>query len=750
MPLWTPAEINTDLWLDASDSESITIGTGVSEWVDKSGKLRHASQATPSLQPVVFSGVLNGLDIISFDGAGDFLGLPTGFLDGTTEFTLFMVRSGIEEDNKALFGPVDSYAQGLVLHNAPTTKIQAVRANWTTSGDFERITAANNTLWSSDGNAAVTAVTGNTTATVARKNGALITTGLGITPLEYTGIYAVGQYYSSVNSSDQELAEFIIVKAVLSDSEIQRVEGYLAWKWGLEASLPVGHPYEAAAPITSGILRAVLEQHYDLLALKLRMILEQEYHLTSRFAAELIQVYGLRMLVALVQRYGNAPRYRAELAQHYGDCGLLRRIVTQSYGDAARYRSMFDQDWNMQEGLRQSFVQRYSISAASYRSLCDQQYDLAELDLLRAQLDQLYVLAAGEALVQRMDQSVVCCGVTHTSAYNIFLEQDESLFYMVGELQIADELEYLQYVAYETEVVITVDGESYSFIVDGYPRKSRAPGNSTFVVPLASPTILLQGPHSKVETEEFVGMASVLVAGLAAPYAVDWRLVDWFIPAGVLTGTGESAISIIKKIVVAAGGLVQTSPAGVLICRPEYPVSVNEWSTATPDIELTDQDDFFQIDPSPSLRDGYNVFYLSNQTLAGDTVKMDVKKLSSSRAQIDVYQQPWDETVRFNMDHSGGWWVSVIAEGVTIEEVTEQVEIIGGSGQTSKPVMSYFDHEYSETDLGAVTVDEAGNVTTEILENSLLQLTYKKRYWRFLATDMNNEEVQFFPEEVAA
>lgn len=50
---WTPAEITTELWLDAADSSTITQdGSGnVSQWDDKSGNARHAVQATSSLQP---------------------------------------------------------------------------------------------------------------------------------------------------------------------------------------------------------------------------------------------------------------------------------------------------------------------------------------------------------------------------------------------------------------------------------------------------------------------------------------------------------------------------------------------------------------------------------------------------------------------------------------------------------------------------------------------------------------------------
>ena len=41
-----------------------------------------------------------------------------------------------------------------------------------------------------------------------------------------------------------EMVEFEDV----SDAFYQKMEGYLAWKWGLEGSLPVGHPYKSAPP----------------------------------------------------------------------------------------------------------------------------------------------------------------------------------------------------------------------------------------------------------------------------------------------------------------------------------------------------------------------------------------------------------------------------------------------------------------------------------------------------------------------
>jgi hypothetical protein len=45
-----------------------------------------------------------------------------------------------------------------------------------------------------------------------------------------------------------ELAESMIFQYLLTDAERQRIEGYLAWKWGLRHPLPANHPYKNASP----------------------------------------------------------------------------------------------------------------------------------------------------------------------------------------------------------------------------------------------------------------------------------------------------------------------------------------------------------------------------------------------------------------------------------------------------------------------------------------------------------------------
>jgi hypothetical protein len=44
------------------------------------------------------------------------------------------------------------------------------------------------------------------------------------------------------------ISEVIISASIVSLSTRQKLEGYLAWKWGLTANLPAGHPYKTVGP----------------------------------------------------------------------------------------------------------------------------------------------------------------------------------------------------------------------------------------------------------------------------------------------------------------------------------------------------------------------------------------------------------------------------------------------------------------------------------------------------------------------
>ena len=44
------------------------------------------------------------------------------------------------------------------------------------------------------------------------------------------------------------IGEIVIVNSGVSSTVRQQMEGYLAWKWGLEGNLPNDHPYKNSPP----------------------------------------------------------------------------------------------------------------------------------------------------------------------------------------------------------------------------------------------------------------------------------------------------------------------------------------------------------------------------------------------------------------------------------------------------------------------------------------------------------------------
>ena len=244
---WTPAQISTSLWLDASDASTITLnGTTISQWNDKSGNSRNVSQANSALQPLYTLGGLNGLNIADFDGADDVLnGLPMSNFFTTNSYSAFVVglarTIGINDvngyANEAFYGDAGGY---VAMYLRSSNLIGAYNwdgANRVATNAYTPNTVVIGYSELSSGSIRIRTNGGSETATVSSNTASL------------SGAIQIGRNYNSDSYClDGKIAEVIFTNAELSTTNRQLIEGYLAWKWGLQASLPAGHPYKNAAP----------------------------------------------------------------------------------------------------------------------------------------------------------------------------------------------------------------------------------------------------------------------------------------------------------------------------------------------------------------------------------------------------------------------------------------------------------------------------------------------------------------------
>jgi hypothetical protein len=234
------------LWLDANDANTFTVGANgaVSFWGDKSGNSRNGVNlfGTVQRQANTFNGkpsvYFNGGAISSADGA------ITG-TDRNTSITAFEVlrfphATGQTVTRYLQLGGVQFMLKG---QGAPESHVRTVSRAWEFSPAIN--TGSPNT------NMILYAQQTSTTDTlILNANEAAKAVG-GTTRDQWysaNGRWYVGLGGSTNAEMNGNLAELVLFIGAMTVEQREKVEGYLAHKWGLAANLPATHPYKAAAP----------------------------------------------------------------------------------------------------------------------------------------------------------------------------------------------------------------------------------------------------------------------------------------------------------------------------------------------------------------------------------------------------------------------------------------------------------------------------------------------------------------------
>lgn len=235
-------------WYDASDTSTITLsGSNVTQWNDKSANAYHLTQATGTRQPQSGINTVNGLNAITYDGVNDRLQASTAsnwtFLQHTATHTFMVFYANTASDQRRLMETSsDGEARGIMYliddndtvyaecdtgdvgsrpyqMSTTSTVAQPGAGYWTFASDPGNGTAANRIKIRKNGVAA-----GGTNS-----NTASPTTSTATYPL------TVGSWAKdSANFSfDGYMCEIIIYPSILSDSDRDKVESYLATKWGI-------------------------------------------------------------------------------------------------------------------------------------------------------------------------------------------------------------------------------------------------------------------------------------------------------------------------------------------------------------------------------------------------------------------------------------------------------------------------------------------------------------------------------------
>lgn len=254
---WQPSNVlsTLQLWLDANDTSNIkTNGNYVYSWSDKSGKGNHINNIITI--PYYTLGVQNSKNaILLANSTNSGLSGPLSPITGGT-LTMFTV-AGLDTNNCGATArllsigtstgtEVDSSGACIGRNNKPY--ISAARANTFIDASAGAIYFKPCII--------VYDISG--TSTLIYLNGTLKQTAT-VTPSSFTTAltkYAIGDVLQMTNLSANKWGGYLCELGIISGgmltsggiSDRVRLEGYLAWKWGIQTDLPANHQYYNAPP----------------------------------------------------------------------------------------------------------------------------------------------------------------------------------------------------------------------------------------------------------------------------------------------------------------------------------------------------------------------------------------------------------------------------------------------------------------------------------------------------------------------
>jgi len=230
LPLsFSPTSISgLSLWLDASDSSTVTGTSSVTKVKDKSANNVNLSNASNFAYP---NNTFNGTYPSFYQSSGSPSGNATlGYnasFNLTAPFTVFAVA---QQTNSSTYGYIIDAATG--------------------SG---RDYIYNKGLLSPMGGNAATDLASSPfqVCVIFSSSGVLYTNGTS----QYTGSFTgttsgttIGNRYTLNESWPGHICEILIYSGAFSTTQQQQIEGYLAWKWGLQGNLPSTHAYKKRPP----------------------------------------------------------------------------------------------------------------------------------------------------------------------------------------------------------------------------------------------------------------------------------------------------------------------------------------------------------------------------------------------------------------------------------------------------------------------------------------------------------------------
>jgi hypothetical protein len=240
--VFTPTSFsNIQIWYDGADplgtGAAPANGTSIATWADKSGRNNNATAVVAASYVVNTS---NG-NYLNFNGTSTYYNITSGAFIVNQYNTIFIVeRLQLNSGGfmTLVSGSTPSAPNNLLIRYVGTEQNQYTyygAGQLAVSGLSYSGATQPSRIWSYSQNPSSGAMFLNGTSCNTNTNNTLLASWA--TPTIGRDADAGGRFYGG------EIREMIFYTGVMSTGDRQTVEGYLAWKWGLQSNLPGTHPY---------------------------------------------------------------------------------------------------------------------------------------------------------------------------------------------------------------------------------------------------------------------------------------------------------------------------------------------------------------------------------------------------------------------------------------------------------------------------------------------------------------------------
>jgi len=233
------------LWFDAADSNTITLSSGsLTQWNDKSGNGRNLTAVSGYANATVSSAFQNGLNVFNFSGNGLYRTVANSAVYPQDVYIIVALKSLTNQSDVLSMGPTDADNFNSLIFS------EDIQSRWKNGSSFGIRNLFSPINETSTGFLLIQWSIANINYLLRRNGTLLVQSSSFAYSLPGGSIFQVGFRHTDITSANFSgyIGEIVVFNNQLGDAQRQQVEGYLAHKWGMSASLPATHPFKSFPP----------------------------------------------------------------------------------------------------------------------------------------------------------------------------------------------------------------------------------------------------------------------------------------------------------------------------------------------------------------------------------------------------------------------------------------------------------------------------------------------------------------------